>query len=93
VHKGKYLPFFEGADFKVERIKRPDNKRQPATEIKNEARFVAFRLAKAGYYNGDPKKILKAPVDIIMGIIKYEAFEHDLMLAYEEIRKQENEDR
>lgn len=48
-----------------------------------------MRLAKAGYYSGDPKKILEAPIDMVMGILDYESFEHDLSEAYAEIRKQD----
>lgn len=48
-----------------------------------------MRLAKAGYYGGSPEKILQAPIDIVMSILDYESFEHDLSQAYEEIRKQD----
>jgi len=69
----------------VERINKQITQRCPSTTIENEALFIAFRLAKAGYYNGDPQKILKAPIDIIIGILNYEAFEMDLKEAWNEI--------
>lgn len=52
-----------------------------------------MRLAKAGYYSGNPKAILEAPIDVVIDILNYEAFESDLSQAYDDIRKQENESR
>lgn len=49
-----------------------------------------MRLAKAGYYNGNPEKILTAPIDIIINILEYEKYEADLIQAYEDIRKEDS---
>ncbi len=46
------------------------------------AMFYAIRLAKSGYYGGNPQAILRAPVDIVMNIINYEAFERDYEAEY-----------
>lgn len=35
---------------------------------------MALRLAKAGYYGGDPGKVLAAPVDLVLGALHYERF-------------------
>lgn len=39
--------------------------------------FVGIRLAKVGYYNGDPLKVIAARVDIVQAILEYETFEAD----------------
>ncbi len=66
-------------------------KKQPTITIKNEARFVAMRLAKQGYFGGDPQKILDAPIDIVLDIMHYEAFESDYMQVYDELNKPDNQ--
>jgi hypothetical protein len=35
---------------------------------------VALRLAKAGYYGGDPAAVLEARVDLVLAALQYEAF-------------------
>ena len=35
---------------------------------------IALRLAKAGYWQGDPGRILKAPADEVMAALQYENF-------------------
>lgn len=34
--------------------------------------FVVLRIANSGYWGGDPEKILKAPVDIVMKTLLYD---------------------
>lgn len=48
-----------------------------------------MQLAKIGYYNGDPEKILEAPVNIVISLLNYEAFERDYEIAYNAINKPE----
>jgi len=38
-------------------------------------------LAKAGYFQGNPENILKAPADIVLNILHYESFENDYFEA------------
>jgi hypothetical protein len=38
--------------------------------------FLAIRLAKAGYYNGNPDDVLNAPCDMVYSVLKYENEEH-----------------
>jgi hypothetical protein len=44
--------------------------------------FVAVRLAKGGYLNGDPSQVLNAPVDVVQSILEYENFEADYSAEY-----------
>lgn len=43
---------------------------------------MACRLAKAGYFGGDPAAVLRAPVDMVQSIIEYEGFEADYESEY-----------
>jgi hypothetical protein len=43
------------------------------------------RLAKMGYYGGNPDLIKRAPVDSVLHIINYENFEIDLRAAHKEL--------
>jgi hypothetical protein len=45
------------------------------------ALVIALRLAKAGYWQGDPGRILKAPTDEVLAAVQYEIFtgEHERM--------------
>ncbi len=49
---------------------------------------VAFRLASAGWWDGDPGKVLQAPADLVMGAMQYEAFRADYEKAYVELNKE-----
>ena len=49
--------------------------------------IVALKVAKAGYYSGDPEKVLQAKVDHVMLIIEYEKFNDDYQDVYMEINK------
>lgn len=49
--------------------------------------LVAVRLAKQGYYDGDPQKVLNAPVDVVEAIISYENFEIDYKEEYLRLNK------
>jgi len=50
--------------------------------------FYAIRLAKAGYYGGDPDAVKKSPLDTVLAIIQYENFEADLQKAYKELNSE-----
>ena len=49
--------------------------------------FTALRLAKAGFFGGDPAKVLTAPVDIVESVIAYEQFEADYKTEYISLNK------
>lgn len=44
--------------------------------------FVAIRLARRGYYGGDPEAVLNAPVDVVQNLIGYENFEVEYEAEY-----------
>lgn len=46
-----------------------------------------MRLASAGWWGGDPEKVLQAPADLVMGAMHYEAFRADYEKAYVEINR------
>lgn len=74
----------------MENVRRDvQEQKQPSIIIESEARFMAMRLAKAGYYGGNPEQILKAPVDVVLDMLDYEKFESDLNQAYKDLREQE----
>jgi hypothetical protein len=51
---------------------------------------VALRLAKAGYWQGDPGIILKAPSDLVLAALQYENFVSDYERAAFELNKGES---
>lgn len=46
---------------------------------------MKVKLAKQGYYGGDPDKVGKAPVTTVLNILCYETFEADYKLASKEL--------
>lgn len=46
-----------------------------------------MRLAKAGYYGGDPDAVKAAPADTVLTILHYEAFETAYEIAYSELNR------
>ena len=51
---------------------------------------IALRLAKAGYWQGDPGRILKAPADEVIGVLQYENFCSDYERAVIDLNKAES---
>lgn len=51
-----------------------------------------MKLAKKGYYGGNPMMILDCPVDVVIGMLEYEDFENEYENAYIELNK-EREDK
>jgi hypothetical protein len=45
-------------------------------------------LASKGYYGGNVEAILNAPVDIVQGILDYEAFDADYESEYIALNKE-----
>ena len=56
--------------------------REPDYAVDDEALFLAIRLAKLGYYGGDPDAVLAAPFDKVQNILCYEKFEADYEREY-----------
>lgn len=48
---------------------------------------MALVLAKAGYWGGDPGRILAAPVDEVLAAYQYEMFTKDLESTIMELNK------
>lgn len=51
--------------------------------------MLALRLAKGGWWGGDPGKVLAAPVDEVLEAVQYEAFLGDYEQALIELNKGE----
>ena len=51
------------------------------------ALVVALRLARQGYYGGDPERVLKAPSDMVLAAADYEGFLADYEMAYYELNR------
>lgn len=49
---------------------------------------MALKLAKAGWWQGDPGKILRAPADEVIGALSYEAFLSDYEQAVYDLSKE-----
>jgi hypothetical protein len=47
-----------------------------------------MRLASAGWWGGDPEKILQAPADVVMAALQYEQFKIDYESAYVEMNRE-----
>jgi len=48
---------------------------------------IALRLAKAGWWGGDPGRILEAPMDEVMAVAQYDQFLNDYESTVIEINK------
>jgi hypothetical protein len=48
-----------------------------------------MRIAKAGYFGGDPNQVMRAPADIVESVLDYEAFESDYQNEYLALNKAE----
>lgn len=48
---------------------------------------VALRLAKVGWWQGDPGRILKAPADEVLAAIQYENYLNDYENTIYEMNK------
>jgi hypothetical protein len=82
----KYAPFFKiPLAYVVGKITKKGDLIEPKLKIENEALYVAIGLAKKGYYNGDPEKVLNAPVSMIKSIEKFEKVEVDYIEQLREL--------
>lgn len=84
MREGKYRPFSREPIFAVVRAGRHEEeiRRTPRVRIDDECMFLAIRLAKEGYFNGNPQEVLNAPVDVVQAIIEYGGFASDYESEY-----------
>ncbi len=52
------------------------------------ALLTALRLAKGGWWGGDPGKIMKAPADEVMQAVAYDEFVSDYERAIYDLNKE-----
>lgn len=83
MHRGEPAPFSGKPVFSVNRSRNiTKTGRSPSITIDDEITFIALRIAKQGFYDGDPEKVLNAPVGIVQAILDYEIFELDYKEEY-----------
>lgn len=51
--------------------------------------IVALRIAKAGFYQGDPEKVLNGRVDYVLATLEYNKFLSDYEDVFIELNKKE----
>lgn len=59
--------------------------RQPKITIKDEVAYWSIKLAKIGYFAGNPVAVRQAPLDIVLQILEYERFEFQVQCAYRDL--------
>lgn len=59
--------------------------KQPKITINDTVAYWAIKLAKSGYYGGNPELVKQAPLDMVLQILQYERFETDLQVAYRKL--------
>ena len=78
MYKGKCLPFFQKSSFSVvNKLSDSLERRRPKIRIEDEISFLCIKVAKLGYYGGNPDKVREAPVTTILDVLHYETFEAD----------------
>lgn len=50
---------------------------------------MAIRIAKAGFFGGDPEAVLRAPTDIVLKVLSFESEQIRYMDCYEAINKED----
>jgi hypothetical protein len=50
-------------------------------------RFLRVKIAKLGYYGGDPHKVGEATVTDVLDILAFESFEADYTITERELNK------
>ena len=84
--EGKCLPFFQAPPFFVRnKLESNGDWREPEIHIGDELRFVRVKIAKLGYYGGDPHKVGEAPVTDILDILSFESFQADYATTEREL--------
>ena len=84
---GELLPFFGKSSFIVTN-KSKDSYKYPKVEITTSQKWVvALRLAKEGYFYGNPEVVMKAKVGTVLKIMQYETFTKDYESKFIDLNK------
>ena len=88
MREGKPRPFSKRPVFRIALAEgtgqgdsRPKPK-LPRIDCDDTTVLIAYRLARLGFFGGDPSKVLNAPADIVQMAIDYVTFEADYEAAY-----------
>lgn len=49
-----------------------------------------MRISKAGYFGGDPSKVMDAPAYMVLNILNFEAFEKEYETAFTHLNRKED---
>ena len=49
---------------------------------------MATRIAKAGFFGGDPQKVLSARADVVLNILQFELFESDYQREFTRLTRE-----
>ena len=84
--RGELPPFSRELPFRVakgiDKGSKGTNDKSPEYAVDDEITFLAIRLAKSGYFGGDPLAVMNGRVDIVEDVLAYEKFELDYEKAY-----------
>lgn len=61
--------------------------RSPEVYIGDDLRFLRVKIAKLGYYGGDPRQVGEAAVTDVLDVLAYESFEADYASTERELNK------
>lgn len=50
--------------------------------------FIAIKLAKQGFFQGDPEKVLNARADIVLALVDFEIFDNKFQKLFVEINRE-----
>jgi hypothetical protein len=76
--ESKCLPFFQAPPFFVRNKQECGGEwRSPEVYIGDDLRFLRVKIAKLGYYGGDPHKVGEATVTDVLDVLAYESFDAD----------------
>lgn len=60
----------------------------PRTEIEaSEEMLISLKLAKAGYFGGNPESVLQARVNVVLEALEYEKYLYDYDTALRELNE------
>ena len=86
--ESKCLPFFQVPPFFVRNKCSGDGDwRRPEVHIGDELRYLRVKIAKSGYYGGDPHAVGEAPVTDVLDVMAYENFQSDYAETERELNK------
>ena len=85
--RGQLEAFFFEPYFIVHNVTQATLRKPRTTVTVDFALGVALRLAKAGYWQGDPGRVLKAPAEQVVAAAQYENFLSDMEHMIVELNK------